>query len=134
MGFFKWVFLGGFFIGNPACTAWDWSSVLTASASMSSSAVSWRYRPSCETTLPTVSSCGYTTSQCRYRNKRKWPKFFTFVAHLPTEFSLKPIRQLSQKRGIGNVVLVMATLAKRKRTTASIIVFSSISKRSEHLR
>ncbi len=30
--------------------------------------------------------------------------------------------------------LVMATLAKRKRTKASIMVFSSISKRSEHLR
>ncbi len=31
-------------------------------------------------------------------------------------------------------VLVMATLAKRKRTKALIMVFSSISKRSEHLR
>ncbi len=31
-------------------------------------------------------------------------------------------------------LLVMATLAKRKRTKASIMVFSSISKRSEHLR
>jgi len=30
--------------------------------------------------------------------------------------------------------VVMATLAKRKRTKASIMVFSSISKRSEHLR
>jgi hypothetical protein len=30
--------------------------------------------------------------------------------------------------------LVMATLAKRKRMKASIMVFSSISKRSEHLR
>jgi hypothetical protein len=30
--------------------------------------------------------------------------------------------------------LVMATLAKQKRTKASIMVFSSISKRSEHLR
>jgi hypothetical protein len=30
-------------------------------------------------------------------------------------------------------VLVMATLAKRKRTKASIMVFSSISKRSEYL-
>ena len=30
--------------------------------------------------------------------------------------------------------LVTATLAKRKRTKASIMVFSSISKRSEHLR
>ncbi len=30
--------------------------------------------------------------------------------------------------------LVMATLAKRKQTKASIMVFSSISKRSEHLR
>jgi hypothetical protein len=33
-----------------------------------------------------------------------------------------------------NCRLVMATLAKRKRTKASILVFSSISKRSEHLR
>ena len=31
-------------------------------------------------------------------------------------------------------ILVMAKLAKRKRTKASIMVFSSISKRSEHLR
>jgi hypothetical protein len=31
-------------------------------------------------------------------------------------------------------VVVMATLAKRKRTKALIMVFSSISKRSEHLR
>jgi hypothetical protein len=31
-------------------------------------------------------------------------------------------------------LLVMATLAKRKRTKASIMVFSSISKRSEHIR
>ncbi len=30
--------------------------------------------------------------------------------------------------------LVMATLVKQKRTKASILVFSSISKRSEHLR
>ncbi len=30
--------------------------------------------------------------------------------------------------------LVMATLAKRKRTKASIMVFSSISKQSEHVR
>jgi len=30
--------------------------------------------------------------------------------------------------------LVMATIARRKRTKASIIVFSSIAKRSEHLR
>ncbi len=33
-----------------------------------------------------------------------------------------------------HIRIVMATLAKRKRTKASIIVFSSISKRSEHVR
>jgi hypothetical protein len=39
-----------------------------------------------------------------------------------------------RERMAAGLRLVMATLAKRKRTKASIVVFSSISKRSEHLR
>ncbi len=43
----------------------------------------------------------------------------------------------NKNRGLPKLVsidLVMATLAKQKRTKASITVFSSISKPSEHLR
>ncbi len=41
---------------------------------------------------------------------------------------------LTSRGGNAILLLVMATLAKRKRTKASIMVFSSISMRSEHLR
>ncbi len=79
--------------------------------------------------LPTMVPCAMQ-APCT-RNNAPHPRFRWPLNPL---HSTPPVQSKTHHRQVLYFILVMATLAKRKRTKASIMVFSSISKRSEHLR